>query len=334
MSPEYRKQESAFVTISDQLTVFIICLVQTSALRLKHLCIVFLVLFLSCTSNPNPSTIMRSDNKVEIQGHRGARGLWPENSMEGFLRSIDLGVDVLEMDVVMTGDGQILVSHDPFFNPEICLDPDGNEIEDQNEYSIYAMNYNEIIAFDCGSKNHPRFPEQEKFKSYKPLLKDVIKKALEKDSHIRFNIEIKSQADWPGKYQPELIDDYVDAVVKELSSISFEQYNLQSFDTAILYSIAKTYPKIKLSYLVENESLSVNSASKLGIPLYAISPDRTLLNKELIKEYQSQGLTVIPWTVNEKQDMLRLIEWGVDGIITDYPNLLQDVLAEISKNGD
>lgn len=259
-------------------------------------------------------------NSVEIQGHRGARGLWPENSIYGFLKTMDLGVAILEMDVVLSGDGKVVVSHDPFFNPDICLSPGGDGINSKDDFSLYSMDYDEIAKFDCGTLPYSRFPDQEKIPTQKPLLTDVLNSCIAKDPKIKFNIEIKSKADWMGIYQPESIDEYVDAVMLVLEALPTKQYNLQSFDSRVLHYLAKHYPEVRLAYLIENEKLTNKSASKLEIDLYAISPYYTLLSEELVKEYQRQGLKVIPWTVNEVTDMKRLIRWGVDGIISDYPN--------------
>lgn len=263
---------------------------------------------------------------IEVQGHRGARGLWPENTIIGFLKAIELGVDVLEMDVVMTGDSQILVSHDPYFDPTFCFDTNNVGIKKGNEFNIFEMNFREIVEFDCGIKSHPSFPEQASIKTHKPLLKDVLRECLEKKSSIRFNIEIKSKQEWLGLYQPKSIDHYVDLIVSELNSLEYSQFNLQSFDQEVLKSIAMRYPKIRLSYLIENQKLYRKIVNDLGIKISTISPEYILLNETLVKHYQEQSLKVIPWTVNEKKDMLKLIDWGVDGIITDYPNRLFEVL--------
>ena len=259
-------------------------------------------------------------NSVEIQGHRGARGLWPENSIYGFLKTMDLGVEILEMDVVLSGDGKVVVSHDPYFNPDICLNSSGAAIKNMEDYSLYAMDYEEIAKFDCGSFPNSRFPEQEKRATFKPLLEDVLDTCIAKDSEVKFNIEIKSREEWIGVYQPESIDDYVDTVMDVLRALPSAQYTLQSFDVRILESLAKRYPKVRLAYLVEDEKLTNETASRHGIHLYAISPHYKSLTKNLVKEYQKQSLKVIPWTVNEVVDMKRLIDWGVDGIISDYPD--------------
>ncbi|HSZ26331.1 MAG TPA: glycerophosphodiester phosphodiesterase family protein, partial [Cytophagaceae bacterium] len=97
-------------------------------------------------------------------GHRGCRGIYPENTLEGFRRAIDLGINSLELDVVVSKDRQLVVSHEPYMNPEICLKPDGSEItpSEEKQYNLYTMTYEEIKKFDCGLKIHPRFPNQKK----------------------------------------------------------------------------------------------------------------------------------------------------------------------------
>ena len=290
----------------------------------SHYIIILMALFvLSCdlsTKNEMSST-QHPYARIEIQGHRGARGLWPENSIYGFIKTAQLGVETLEMDVVINGDGDVLVSHDPYFNSQFCLDPEGNEITDESEYNIFTMPQAEIEKFDCGSKFYPRFPEQEKIKVRKPLLKDLLIMMEKKGFNtIKYNIEIKSRNEWRGKYQPESIDDYVKKVLKTLAQVPYERYNLQSFDIAILRSIHRQDPSVRLAYLIEEVLLSESTVDSLDFPIFAFSPDYNLLSKALVSYYQSMGLKVIPWTVNEKSDMKRLAEWGVNGIITDYPN--------------
>jgi glycerophosphoryl diester phosphodiesterase len=259
--------------------------------------------------------------KTEIQGHRGARGLWPENSIYGFINTAQLGIKTLEMDVVINGDGEVLISHDPYFNSQFCLDPEGKEIRDEKKYNLYLMPQSEIEKFDCGTKYYSRFPEQEKIKVSKPLLKDLLI-VMDKEGFktINYNIEIKSRKEWRGIYQPESIDDYVDNVLKTLEYLPYDRYNLQSFDIDILRSIYRQDPKVRLAYLIEKQELSKTTIDSLDFPIYAFSPDYHLLSQELVAYYQSKGVKVIPWTVNETKDMKRLAEWGVNGIITDYPN--------------
>ncbi len=273
---------------------------------------------------------MKQFKNIELQGHRGARGLWPENSIYGFNKAIELGVDVIEMDVVVTGDKEILVSHDPFFHPLFCLDSEAKEIQNENDHNIYTMSFSEIQQFDCGLKFHHDFPYQEKKAVYKPLLKDVIIEADKKCNElgivkVRFNIEIKSEERWYGNHQPDNVDEYVLLLLNVLKHLPPDRFNLQSFDINILRSLAKKAPKIHLAYLIEGIPLTSTNIDTLGFPLHAISPDYRLLTKEIVKGFKNKGVKVIPWTINEKEDMLRLANWGVDGIITDYPNRFMEV---------
>ncbi|MFM8834550.1 MAG: glycerophosphodiester phosphodiesterase family protein, partial [Cytophagales bacterium] len=122
--------------------------------------------------------------KFDVQGHRGARGLKPENTIPAFLTALDYGVTTLELDVVITKDKKVLVSHEPWMFSGICLTPDGNTIlgKDEKRYNIYELTYEEVKKFDCGSIGNGHFPEQEKIKISKPLLSDVIVAA---ETHIK-----------------------------------------------------------------------------------------------------------------------------------------------------
>ena len=146
----------------------------------------------------------------EIQGHRGCRGLMPENTITAFIEAVRLGVRTLEMDVVVSKDGKLVVSHDPFMSSEFCLTPDGKEImpgEDSIKYNIFNMTYDEIQKFDCGLKIHPRFLIQKKMHTYKPLLSEVIDSVeqfikLNKLKPIIYNIETKCSPQGDGIYNP------------------------------------------------------------------------------------------------------------------------------------
>ena len=113
-------------------------------------------LIISCGSD-------EEQKALDLQGHRGARGLMPENTIAGFIKAVDLGVTTLELDLSVTGDSQLIVSHEPYFSPEFCADTLGNRIKEDSIINLYQLSYEEIKQFDCGSLAHPRFPDQEKF---------------------------------------------------------------------------------------------------------------------------------------------------------------------------
>lgn len=263
----------------------------------------------------------------DLQGHRGARGLLPENSLPAFRKALDLGVTTLELDVVITGDGKVVVSHEPWINPQICLDPEGKELtkETGKKLNIYKMTYEQVKSFDCGNKEHKSYPGQQRISVYKPLLSEMI---IEAEKHIReftgypvhYNIEIKSEESDDTIYQPEpaefskLVYEVID------DKLPWERVNIQSFDIRILQYWNENYKNVTLAYLVENNQSINHNLAKLGFKPAIYSPGYWTIKKDDVEFLHSQGIKVIPWTVNKTEDMIRLKEWGVDGLITDYPD--------------
>lgn len=268
------------------------------------------------------------EKKMDIQGHRGCRGLLPENSLPAFEKAVDLGVNTLELDIVITKDNKVVVSHEPYMNAVICQTPNGEDISDGKgiSYNIYKMSYEEIKVFDCGSKFHPTYPHQEKLKTYKPLLSELFDLVKSKKSDVKFNIEIKSDPSYYGIYtpQPEV---YVGLVLDEIMNHDmFGLVNLQSFDLNVLEEIRKQSPNMKVALLVDENETIQSKLEKLSYKPEIISPYFKLLTAEDIRDYQSQGFQIIPWTINTKEDMIQMMFWNVDGIITDYPDRLIEML--------
>ncbi|MDP5081584.1 MAG: glycerophosphodiester phosphodiesterase [Winogradskyella sp.] len=270
----------------------------------------------------------QSRTKLDVQGHRGCRGLLPENSLPAFEKAIDLGVNTLELDVGITKDSKVVVSHEPFMNPLICYDSYGRSIPDSSwqYYNLYNMSYEDIKKFDCGSKFHPKYPKQEKLKTYKPLLSDVFDLAKSKNSEVKFNIEIKSEPEYYGIFTPEP-KAYVELVIEDIKKHNMLEFvNLQSFDLVILEEIKKQFPNMPVALLVDENEIISNKLKKLSYRPEIISPYFKLLTAQTIRDYQSQGFQIIPWTVNSLDDMRRMLSWNVDGIITDYPDQLIAIL--------
>ncbi len=275
--------------------------------------------------------------KFDVQGHRGARGLKPENTVPAFLTALDYGVTTLELDVVITKDKQVVVSHEPWMNFAICTTPDGQPIKEKDEkkFNIYQLTYQQVKQFDCGSIGNPRFPEQEKIKTIKPLLSDVIVAA---ENHIKsftkyevdYNIEIKSEKELDGTFQPspEEFSDLIYTLIDQYLPLS--RVVIQSFDFRVLKYWHTKYPEVRLAALVENEKGVEENLKDLGFTPSIYSPYFKLLTKEIVKDLRTkvvssnekklQKMRVIPWTVNEEKDMLAIKGMGVDGFITDYPN--------------
>ncbi|MEJ2005138.1 MAG: glycerophosphodiester phosphodiesterase family protein [Cyclobacteriaceae bacterium] len=267
----------------------------------------------------------------DLQGHRGARGMYPENSIPAFIYAIDQGVTTLELDVVISADGKVVVSHEPWMNPEICLAPDGSELDkDGSAYNIYVMTYAEISRYDCGSMGNRRFPEQNRVTTNKPLLSDMIstvERYMKGNTGYEFdyNIEIKSSESGDGVFHPapaefsELVHDVIDQY------LPWDRVVIQSFDFRVLQYWNKTYPDVRLAALVENVRSIETNLGSLGFTPHIYSPNYMLLNKKKIEELHERGIKVIPWTVNDTDKMIELKKWGVDGLITDYPNKAREV---------
>lgn len=267
---------------------------------------------------------------LDWQGHRGARGLYPENTIGAMETALQFPVTTLELDVVISKDHKIIVSHEPWMGEDICLDPNGKRVK-HKEYNIYKMTYEEIVKFDCGSLPHPRFPEQKKITVGKPTLEKLIKVTEEKlkilnRSSVGYNIEIKSTPlDEKQGFQPDYkkFSDLVVSRLKEL--LPLEKFTIQSFDWRVLKYIHEKYPDVRLVALKEGEFEPEQVIKELGFTPSVFSPWFKSLTKENIAKFQSKGIKVIPWTVNEMSDLEKIKSLGVDGIITDYPNRIIEV---------
>jgi glycerophosphoryl diester phosphodiesterase len=268
--------------------------------------------------------------KIDWQGHRGARGLKPENTLPAFAYALEEGMTTLELDVVVSGDGQLVVSHEPFLNPKICLDTLGNPIQSEEAFNLFHMPYAQISECDCGSLGNPNFPEQERLKTSKPLLLETINygdqyaKGLERDLPY-YNIELKSKADQVGLSQPgaEAFADIVLFALSKTDLIRDQRISLQSFDVAILEALHEKAPNMPLAYLVEIKTEGNALFDALTFIPAVYSPHYPLVNAQVIRFCHEREVKVIPWTVNDLETASALIELGVDGIITDFPKLKQ-----------
>lgn len=291
------------------------------------------ILFLQSCS-PQKKMAMEKTSAVsrfDIQGHRGCRGLMPENTIPAMIKAADMGVTTLELDVVITKDKKVLVSHEPWFGQDISTKPDGSYIGDREErkYNIYWMTYEQTKTFDVGMKPHPRFPKQEKMKVTKPLLADLVdsvKYSLRNRRRglLYYNIEIKSDPAGDGVFHPA-IEEFVELVMGVVKEKSLEEAcNIQSFDFRSLQYLHKKYPEIRTAMLIdETDKRSFDQQlARLGFTANIYSPHFSLVTPKLISVCHKKGMKIIPWTVNDKAKITELREMGVDGIITDFPDLL------------
>ncbi len=281
-------------------------------------------LLLSCRDKPQ-----RLSDQLDIQGHRGARGLLPENTIPAFLKALELGVTTLELDLAVTADGELVVSHEPWMNHSICTDSSGQTIteKDERKFNIYQMTLAEVQQFDCGSLGNPRFPEQQAMSVTKPALAEVFDMVNQqlKGSTINYNIEIKSSPEGDEKFHPapaafsDLVFQFIDG------KVDWKYITIQSFDFRVLRYFNETYPDVQLAALIENQETPAQNISTLGFTLDIYSSWYKDLSAEDVDYLHQQNVLVIPWTVNEIEDMKMLIDWGVDGIITDYPDRAADL---------
>lgn len=266
----------------------------------------------------------------DTQGHRGCRGLMPENTIPAMIKALDLGVTTLEMDAVITKDSQVVLSHEPFFNHEISTSPDGLPISEATEkqHNIFQLDYAQVKGYDVGLAKHPRFPRQEKIAAVKPLLADVFDAA---DAHAKktnralpfYNIETKSQASTDNQFHPEP-GRFVELLMQVIQQKKIEQrVIIQSFDVRTLQYLHQHYPQIQTAYLVERPSLNSMDAqiNKLGFTPTIFSPEHRLVTTAMINYCREKKIKLIPWTVNELSTIQKLKDMGVDGIISDYPDL-------------
>lgn len=263
------------------------------------------------------------------QGHRGCRGLYPENTIPAMLHAVDLGATTLEMDVVITKDQQVILSHDPYFNDDITTKNDGSYItkSEQKKWILYQMTYDEISHFDVGMKVHPKFQRQKKIKVVKPKLSDVIDsvEAYTKAENLPpmfYNIETKSQQATDHLHHPAP-DRFIELLMQVIKDKRIDQRAIiQSFDVRTLQYLHQKFGSIKTALLIEQPGSVKDHVNNLGFIPTIYSPEYHLVNQTLIRECKEIGMQIIPWTVNNVSKMQELIELGVDGIITDYPDLI------------
>ncbi|MBC7745097.1 MAG: glycerophosphodiester phosphodiesterase [Flavobacterium sp.] len=263
----------------------------------------------------------------DTEGHRGARGLMPENTIPAMLKAIDQGVTTLEMDVHITADRKVILSHDAHINSLFTLNADGKEISEGEAKSLafYKMQYAAISQYDVGSKYYKNFPRQQKIKTQIPLLSqlvDSVQNYLAKNNkaQVFYNIETKSKPDGDHIFHPEP-ETFVKLIMDVIKKKKLTQWVIiQSFDPRTLQAVHEKYQNVRTSLLIENGTLESN-LKKLNFLPSIYSPNAKLVTAELVKECHKKNLKIVPWTVNTKKEIEDLKFLGVDGIISDFPDL-------------
>ena len=298
-----------------------------------------ILLFAACNASKKVTTendIYKKPLSInfDFQGHRGCRGLMPENSIPAMLKAIDLGVTTLEMDVVFTKDNVAILSHEPFFNNEITTKPDGKyvDIAEEKSLNIYKMTFAQTQKFDVGLKPHPRFDKQQKIAIHKPALAAMIDSvesytAKNNLTKINYNIETKTTPETDKIFNPVPVA-FVDMLMKVITAKNIsDRVIIQSFDRRTLQYLHKKYSTIRTALLIE--ATDKNSFRKqlkdLGFSPTIYSPDQSLVNPNLITECHKRNIQIIPWTVNDKKEIIKFKKIGVDGVISDYPDLFNSI---------
>lgn len=280
---------------------------------------------------------MQARAGFEIHGHRGARGMWPENTIEGHLAALPL-VDVLETDLLVTKDGQVVLHHDVDLNPETTRDASGQWLAERGP-AIYSLALEDLPQYDVGrikpgSAYAARFPAQQGMDGVRiPLLRDALARLDQASGgKARWNVEIKIDDEHPERTAP--IDVAVDRAIAVLTAGGVAPADgvpgrvmIQSFDWRVLVQVQKVAPKIPTACLNEKEIPEdvVERVDAAGCLVW--EPSFETLTAELVRDAHEKGVRVIPWTVNEPADIERVIGLGVDGIISDYPQRVRTALG-------
>jgi glycerophosphoryl diester phosphodiesterase len=292
----------------------------------------------------------------DLQGHRGARGLWPENTLAGFRATLAIGVTTLETDLAMTRDGHLVLAHDPLLNPDIVRGPDGRWIASQGP-AIRSLTLEELRRYDVGrldpsGRYAKQWPQQRPVDGERfPTLAELFALARESGRPVRFNLETKitptsgDQTPDPGTFARALVD-----AVRAARLV--DRVTVQSFDWRTLVEVRRIAPELATACLsivspnFDTVAPGPDGASPWHAGLRAAEHGGSVprlaraagcgtwsmfwrnLSAEALAEARALGLKVVPWTVNDPAEMRRLIAMGVDGLITDYPDRLRAAMAE------
>lgn len=287
----------------------------------------------------------------DLQGHRGARGLAPENTLAGFERALRIGVTTLELDVGISADGVPVVSHEPRLDPALTRDASGRWLKGPGP-TIRSLTVERLQAYDVGrvdpaSRYARRFPTQKPSDGERiPTLAAVFRRVVELGAdRVRFNIETKLDPRSPADtVDPETFVDVLLATIRAAGMT--DRVTVQSFDWRTLRLVQQREPRIPTSYLTERTgdfdnvgdaawTAGLRLSDHGSVPRLVKAAGGTVwsprfgdLSAADVDQAHALGLRVVPWTVNDPADMARLIDWGVDGLITDYPDRLHALMRK------
>lgn len=261
-----------------------------------------------------------TDRSVDVQGHRGAAGLRPENTLPAFEHSIALGVATLELDLQVTRDRVLIVAHDPHLGG-FCRRDDGGSAPGA---PFRELDLADLAEIDCGSQRAGRFPEQQPVPGARvPTFRQVLRLARDAERPVRINAEIKLG----GRAKSIPVDKFAALVVDLLNEEEMATRTMvQSFHVEALRAVAEIAPEIDLGILVRGRGSYDSALEESGAT--TLLPKHGALQEDDVRRMQARGIAVIPWTVNKPEAIRRILAMGVDGIISDYPDRVIAILAE------
>jgi len=269
------------------------------------------ILFSILTSSP-----IMGQSEYKIFGHRGCRGVYPENTIEGFKKAIEFGVDGIELDVVVNKNQELVISHESYIDTSYCLT---NKIDNES-LNIYKMNISEIQDIDCGSKFVKEFPNQLKVKEKKPTYKEFKKELIDYQGDILF--EIKCDYDLVNEYFPDY-EKYAKIIFEETRfSRHFDNIYFMSFDYRILNELFKIMPNSKYIYLSSNKEFE-KQMKLLNFEPFGVGIDFNIISQKIIDLVHNKKQVIYGWTINDEENSKSLTSMGLDGVITDYPNIIK-----------
>jgi len=317
---------------------------------MKHPLLAAALLIAGCAA-----ILPKAKQHFDLQAHRGGRGLAPENTLAAFSKAIDLGVNTLELDIGLTADGVVVISHDTALNPDHTRDANGAWLAPKSGATVRSLTLAQLQSYDVGRLNPAsnygkqfalQIPQDGERIPTLAALFDHVRARGAAAATVRFNIETKIDPTKPEETAaPEPM---VRALLAEIDKSQMgSRVTVQSFDWRTLALVGQLAPQLPRAYLSSARTLkdsrwtagldAANFASTPQLVKAAAgksegpltwSPAYNDLTPAAIKEAQGLGFKVLPWTVNQRADMLRLMDWGVDGIITDYPDVLRDLIRE------
>lgn len=263
--------------------------------------------------------------QFQIHGHRGCRGLYPENTIKAFQHAIDLGVQAIELDIVVSNDNTLIVTHDPWIDP-LLSEPINQDVITPESHNIYQLSDIDIQKYKVGTIPHPEFNLQRSIKSSIPTFQEIVD-IIGISEAFFYNIEVKSDPIWYNKHQPEPTK-YANLIYQFIVDNGLNKHCMvQCFDKVFLECFYLLDHDIKLGYLTENSHDHIGGLDDLSFTPSYYNPNFESVTEQVVQQVHDRGILITPWTVNNINDMRKMIRFQVDGIITDYPNIAIDLIS-------